>query len=150
MSLTDWRASGWVVEHKATPQEIRDLFAVAERDLKDSAVAEISADTQLALAYNAALQISAAALAAAGYRGSRDRKHYITLQSLAFTIGADAKQIAQLDAFRKKRNIGDYARVGSTTAKEADELRVLAKSLGERVRAWIRKAHPELLPTSKK
>ena len=66
MSLTNWQAAGWLVEHKATPEEIRDLFAVVERDLKDSAVTGISSDTQLGLAYNAALQVSTAALAAAG------------------------------------------------------------------------------------
>ena len=58
MSLTNWQAAGCLVEHKATPEEIRDLFAVAERDLKDSAVTGISSDTQLGLAYNAALQVS--------------------------------------------------------------------------------------------
>ena len=102
MTLTDWRASGWLVDHKPTPQEIRDLFAVAERDLKDSSVTQISTDTQLALAYNAVLQIAAAALAASGYRASRDRKHYLTLQSLVHTIGADSKLVVRLDAFSQE------------------------------------------------
>ena len=93
MSLTNWGAAGWLVEHKATPEEIRDLFAVAERDLKDSAVTGISSDTQLGLAYNAALQVSTAALAAAGYRAAREKKHYVTLQSLIHTIAADAKLV---------------------------------------------------------
>ena len=88
MSLTNWHAAGWLVEHKTTPQEVRDLFAVAERALKDSAVPGISSDTQLGLAYNAALQVSGAALAAAGYRASRERKHYVTLQSLTWPTGS--------------------------------------------------------------
>lgn len=145
MSLTDWRAAGWLLEHKTTPEEIRDLFAIAERDLKDSAVSGISPDTQLALAYNAALQLSGAALAAAGYRASRERKHYVTLQSLAHTIGADAKLVARLDAFRRKRNMGDYERAGSTSPKEAHELRELAKDLGERVQVWIEGSRPALM-----
>ena len=128
MSLTNWQAAGWLVEHKATPEEIRDLFAVAERDLKDSAVTGISSDTQLGLAYNAALQVSTAALAAAGYRAAREKKHYVTLQSLIHTIGADAKLVARLDAFRKKRNVGDYERAGSTSPKEAKELRELERT----------------------
>jgi len=145
MSLSNWRAAGWLVEHKTTREEIRDLFAVAERDLKDSAVAGISPDTQLGLAYNAALQVCAAALAAAGYRASRERKHYLTLQSAAYTIGADAKLVTRLDAFRKKRNVGDYERVGSTSQKEADELREIAKNLCDRVRSWIQQSHPEFI-----
>lgn len=149
MSLTNWHAAGWLVEHKTTAEEIRDLFAVAERDLKDSAVTGISSDTQLGLAYNAALQVCGAALAAAGYRASRERKHYVTLQSLVYTIGADAKLLARLDAFRKKRNVGDYERAGSTSPKEASELRELAKQLRDQVRAWIQNSRPELLTPSK-
>ena len=87
MSLTNWHTAGWVVEHKTTPEEIRDLFAVSERDLKDSEVVGISPDTQLGLAYNAALQVCAAALAAAGYRASRDRKHYVKLVERHFVAG---------------------------------------------------------------
>lgn len=150
MSLTNWHAAGWLVEHKTTPKEVRDLFAVADRDLKDSAVPGISSDTQLGLAYNAALQVSGAALAAAGYRASRERKHYLTLQSLTHTIGADAKLVARLDAFRKKRNVGDYERAGSTSTKEANELRDLAVEVRGKVRTWIEKSRPELLKQSKK
>ena len=55
------------------------------------------------------------ALAAAGYRPSRDAHHYRTIQSLEFTIGADSKLIAKFDAFRKKRNLGDYSIAGATS-----------------------------------
>jgi hypothetical protein len=53
----------------------------------------------------------------------------VTLQSLIHTIGADPKLVARLDAFRKKCNIGDYERAGSTSQEEAKELRELAKDL---------------------
>ena len=43
-----------------------------------------------------------AALAAAGYRPSRDAHHYRTILSLEFTIGADSKLIAKFDAFTSK------------------------------------------------
>ena len=52
MSLINWHTAGWVVEHKTTPEEIRDLFAVSERDLKDSEVAGISPDAQLGLRFH--------------------------------------------------------------------------------------------------
>lgn len=149
MSLSSWHAARWLVEHKTSPEEIAELFAVAERDLRDSAVSGLSPDTQLGLAYNAALQLCTAGLAAAGYRASRERKHYLTLQSSAFTFGADAKLVAQLEAFRKKRNVGDYERVGLTSQKEANELRDIAKDLRERVRSWIQLSRPELLEPSR-
>ena len=104
--MSNWRDNGWLVDHQASAEETRDLFAVARRDLRDSGVAGLSSDTQLGLAYNAALQVSTAALAAAGYRAARDRKHHWTIQSLAHTIGADAKLIGRLDAFRKNAMSG--------------------------------------------
>ncbi len=144
MTLSSWRENGWLVEHKTSAEEIRDLFAVADRDLKDSSVPGLSADTQLAVAYNAALQVAAAALAAAGFRAARDRKHHWTMQSLAHTIGADQKLVGRLDAFRRKRNIGDYERVGATSTQEAEEMRRMARELSARVRKWLQDSHPEL------
>ena len=73
----------------------------------------------------------------------------MTRQSSAHTIGADAKLVGRLDAFRKKRNVGDYERVGLTSSKEANELREIAKDLRDRVRSWIEKSRPELLKASK-
>jgi hypothetical protein len=145
VSLTNWQVAGWLVEHKATRDEIQALLGVIDRDLRDSDVAALSPDTQLGLAYNAALQAGAIALAACGYRAARDRKHYVTIQSLAHTITAEATVVNRLDAFRKKRNIGDYERAGSTSSKEAAELRELARHLRDDVRAWLGRVHPELL-----
>ncbi len=145
MSLTDWKAAGWLVEHEPSQDETRSLLGVIDRDLRDSAVPALSPDTQLGLAYNAALQVGTIALAAHRYRASRERKHYVTIQSLAVTIGADPSIVRRLDAFRKKRNIGDYERAGSTSAKEASELRDLARELRTAVHDWLRDHRPELL-----
>ncbi len=145
MSLTDWKAAGWLVEHEPSQDETRALFGVIDRDLQDSGVAALSPDTQLGLAYNAALQAATIALAAHGYRASRERKHYVTIQSLAVTIGAEAVTVRKLDVFRKKRNVGDYERAGSTSAKEASELRDLARELRAAVHDWLVRHHPELL-----
>jgi hypothetical protein len=145
MSLTDWKAAGWLVEHKPTRDETRALLGVVDRDLHDSEVAALSPDTQLGLAYNAALQAGTIALAAHGYRAARERKHYVTIESLALTIGANPGTVRKLDAFRKKRNIGDYERAGSASAKEASELRDLARELRAAVLVWLEDHHPELL-----
>jgi hypothetical protein len=145
MSLTGWRDAGWLGEHKPSREETRALLDVIDRDLRDSAVAAISPDTQLGLAYNAALQAATIALAASGYRASRERKHYITIPSLTYTIGTDPVAVRKLDAFRKKRNIGDYERAGSTSATEAAELRGLARVLRDDVYRWLEHHHPELL-----
>jgi hypothetical protein len=145
MSLPGWLAAGWLTEHKPTRAETTALLAVIERDLRDSEVAALSPDTQLALAYNAALQVATIALAASGYRASRERKHCVTIQSLADTIGATPSIVNRLDGFRKKRNIDDYERAGSTSIKEAAELRDLARQLRDDVRSWLARTHPDLL-----
>ena len=112
MSLKNWRDNGWLKDHTTSPQEIIDLLAVAERDLKDSSAASISPDWQLAIAYNAALQAATAALYASGFRAAREAHHYRVIQSLAHTIQAKPNLINQLDKFRKKRNIGGYEAAG--------------------------------------
>jgi hypothetical protein len=90
MNLADWLRMGWLVEHKTSEREIADLLALVERDLAASRLAGLDADWRLNIAYNAALQAATAALAASGYRATRDSRHYRVLQSLALTVGADA------------------------------------------------------------
>jgi hypothetical protein len=105
----------------------------------------LSADWRLNIAYNAALQAATAALAASGYRASRDQHHYRVIQSLELTIGADRNIVNRLDAFRKKRNVGGYERAGRVSEGEAREMRELAASIAVDVRSWMTRAHPELL-----
>jgi hypothetical protein len=111
MSLADWERNGWLTKHQTSPNEIRDLLQVVERDLGDSASKELSADWRLNIAYNAALQAATAALAAAGYRASRDSHHFRVIQSLRETVGVEASAVATFDAVRKKRNITGYKRL---------------------------------------
>jgi len=108
MSLKDWLLNGWLVEHKTSPQEIAELIAIADRDLIDCQLPGLSPDRKLNTAYNAALQIAKAALAAKGYRAGREAHHFWTIQSLGLTLEYDKKLLEKLDGFRKKRNISDY------------------------------------------
>ena len=62
MSLQSWLSNGWLVTHQTSPQEITDLLAVADRDLKDSKTPGLSSDWRLNIAYNAALQAATAVL----------------------------------------------------------------------------------------
>jgi hypothetical protein len=116
-----------------------------DRDLRECQAKGLGADWSFAIAYNAGLQAATAALAAAGYRASRDSHHYRVFQSLEFTIKADPKLIRSLDAFRKKRNTSSYEMGGTVSDKEAEEVANLAKGLRTEVERWIRTEHPELL-----
>ena len=125
MSLQDWLKFGWLKEHKTSRQEIADLFAVADRDLKACQPPDLVPDWQFNIAYNAAPQLATAALAAAGYQAERSSHHYRVIQSLELTIGADAGTIRKLEFFRKKRNITGYERADAVSELEAEEMRKL-------------------------
>jgi hypothetical protein len=97
------------------------------------------------IAYNAALQAATAALAAAGYRASRDSHHYRVIQSLRETLGTEAAAVATFDAFRKKRNITGYERIGLVSDADADTMRALAVRIRDDVVAWLGKHHRGLV-----
>jgi len=102
VSFGDWVNNGWLVAHKSSKQEIANLLGIVARDLKDSQAKDVSDDWRFAIAYNAALQAATAALAAAGYRASRENHYYRVIQSLELTLGKDAKFIRAFDAVPEK------------------------------------------------
>jgi len=146
MSLRNWLSNGWLIEHRTSAEEIADLLEVSSRDISDCQVAGLSADWRLNIAYNAALQAATAALAASGYRASRDSHHYRVIQSLTYTVGVKADLIKQFDSFRKKRNIGGYERAGMVSEQEAKEMLSLAEDIFDMVKEWLGENHPELCP----
>jgi hypothetical protein len=148
MTLQQWSENRWLVEHVTSQAEIADLLAVVERDLADAAIEGLSADRRLGIAYNAALQLATAALAAAGYRPGRERAHERAILSLRHTIGLEQGTVDLLDAVRRKRNLSNYERAGTTSASEADEVYAVAVVLNEAVRQWLLLHHPQLLAPS--
>ena len=143
MSLEAWMANGWLVQHTATPQEIREQLAAADADLAD-ARKDLSAGWRFAIAYNAALRLATAALDATGYRATRDRKHYRTIAALPLVLGPEASALADLlDRCRAKRHDVTYEATSAVSAGEADELIEAAVELGERVRRWLSSHMPE-------
>ncbi|MCB4755752.1 MAG: hypothetical protein LHV69_01730 [Elusimicrobia bacterium] len=145
MSLRNWGRNGWIQPHKTSKEEISDLLGLAERDLKDCHTKGLSNDWRLNIAYNAALQVATAALAASGYRASREAHHYRVIQSLAFTLQAEKDWVIRLDGFRKKRNISDYERSGLVSDQEVDEMMELAQDLKDQVLEYLRRSHPNLV-----
>jgi len=145
VSLQQWVSNGWLVPHQTSRQEIGDLLGLADRDLADAETTGLSADWRLNIAYNAALQAITAALAAAGYRAARDAHHFRVIQSLQFTLTANSTLVAQLDQFRKKRNIGGYERAGAVSDQEAKEMFELARRIRADVADWLQANHPQLL-----
>ena len=146
MSLRNWLAQGWIQEHKTSPEEIASLLALADRDLLNAQIESLATEWRLIIAYNGALRTAAAALAAAGFRVSTQvSHHYYGIESLAFTIGLEAKLITRFDRFRKKRNLSAYEQSGAVSELEAKEMIVLARDLRSRVQKWLENHHPDLL-----
>ncbi len=146
MSLADWQKFGWLKVHKTNRNEITELMAVVVRDLAASKTPGLHNDWSFNIAYNAALQLATAALAASGYQAERANHHYRVIDSLSLTLGTDAETIKKFDIFRKKRNISDYERADSVSERDVEEMRLLAQKLKEAFDAWIEKNHPGLKP----
>ena len=72
MTLLDWLRSHHLTEHTTSREEIHGLMQGAIQDLTDSRVSGLSAGGRFGFAYNAALKLATAALAASGYRASRE------------------------------------------------------------------------------
>jgi len=142
-SLKDWHKNGWLKEHKTSRQEIADLLAVADRDLKACDTPGLHNDWRFNIAYNAAIQLASAALAIVGYQAERANHHYRVIDSLAHTLGTDHASIQKLDTFRKKRNISDYEHADTISDAEVTSMRSLAVKLRVDLAEWIRSHHPE-------
>ena len=146
MSLQQWASSGWLRPHQTSREEVRNLLAIADRDLADAG-SGISDDWRFGIAYNAALKLCTVLLYAAGYRPEKALAHYRTIQALPLILGESRKADADyLDACRTKRNTVEYDYVGGATAADADELIEFVRQLQPDVKGWLRQHRPELLP----
>jgi hypothetical protein len=145
VSLEDWLNEGRLKAHRTSKNELSEFLALFKRDMADAQSDTISVDRKFATAYNAALTLSVAALAASGYRPAGEGHHYWAIQSLAFTLQLDAETIEKFNKFRRKRNITDYERSGRVSEKEVSEMLELARNLQIALEAWLKNNHPELL-----
>jgi len=145
VSLEDWLNEGRLKAHTTGQKEIEQLFAVFKRDMADAQSEALSTDRRFTTAYNAALMVARAALAASGYRTSGEGNHYWTIQSLAFTLQPDIKSIKKFNKFRKKRNISDYEMTGMVSEQEVGEMLSLAQDLRAAVEKWLHEHHPEFM-----
>lgn len=57
MTLKQWADNGWLKRHQSSAEEIGNLLAIVERDLKDASRGAVSDDWRFGIAYNAALKL---------------------------------------------------------------------------------------------
>ncbi|WP_305046457.1 hypothetical protein [Geoalkalibacter sp.] len=146
MTLQQWADHGWLKHHRSSRQEIADLLAIVERDLKDAKSGGISSDWQFGIAYNAALKLCTILLCAQGFRAGQGLQHYRTIQALPLVLGPERKADANyLDVCRVKRNTVEYDCSGAASHGEAQELIAFVEEFRGDVLAWLRRQHPELV-----
>lgn len=145
MNLKDWENNRWLRRHKTSRDEVRNLLAIVDRDLKDAAHG-ISSDWRFGIAYNAALKLCTIVLFGEGYRAAQAGQHYYTIQAMPLILGEEQLETAAyLDACRKRRNIVEYESVGGISEDDVDELCSFVKAFKETVLTWLKKHHPGLL-----
>jgi uncharacterized protein (UPF0332 family) len=146
MSLREWKKNGWLRDHRSSPQEIRGLFDIVQRDLLDAQTSALSDDWRFGIAYNAALKLCSILLVAEGFRPDKNLAHYRTLQAMPLILGQHKRNDAEyLDVCRVKRNTVEYNCTGAVTAQDANELIHFAEELRSEVNTWIVARHPELI-----
>lgn len=144
VTLQRYLENSWIQRHESSPQEIAELLAIADRDIGQSQTPGLGPEWRLSIAYNAALQLATAALAAAGYRAERQNKHQRTIECLAFTLQLERRDVDFLDLCRRKRHSNVYDQVGAISEQEADELVAFSKNLKTQLVAWLQDHHPGL------
>jgi len=146
MTLRDWAANGWLKVHAPAQQEIAASLTAADNDLRDAATPDLSPAWSFNIAYNAALHLCTAALAASGYRADRDSKHFRSIAALQFTLGDGSEELIQfLDRCRTMRHDVTYEGVRRISRGEADELLEAVGELRDRLIEWLRNTHPDLV-----
>jgi uncharacterized protein (UPF0332 family) len=147
MTLEDWLANHWISEHKTSAEEFASLRAVVKRDLFDAGIESLSADRRFATAYNAALQLSKMALAAAGYRLSKGHGgHERAFDVVRYIVTTE--EIEDLcdyfDTCRRKRNDIDYDFADVVTDTELVEIMDKVSEYRELIERWIKENRSEL------
>ncbi len=106
MTLENLLRIGKLKAHAADEAQIARLLESADRARADAAVAGLSTDSRLELAYRALMQAALAAMLASGYRPatSEPGHHQVVIQALPKTIGMAPERVQVLEAYRKARN----------------------------------------------
>jgi len=145
MTWKEWLAENRVEPHATSKQELADLRSAVERNLRDAAIPQLSADNRFGLAYEAALLLGKMAVACAGYRVKGQGAHQTTFAALKLALGAGvSKTSSYLERCRRKRNELSYDMAGVVTDTEAAEILAQIKEFQKSVEKWIAKSHPHL------
>ena len=147
--MTTWKqllSNREVKKHSTSSEEVKNLFSLVERDLKDASIKELSPDRRFATAYNAALQLCKLVIACSGYRVSSSAHHQKTFEIAEFALGKSvADFISYFEYCRRKRNMLDYDLANVVSESEADELYKKVKDFFLVIKTWLDDNYSELI-----
>jgi len=139
MSLSEMESREEIGRLGPTQRELRRLVSAAKKQLNDTNARGLSAESKLVHAYQAILICAKAALRANGYRVTAGKgEHFVTLQSLAHTVGSDARAIRYYQSLRKKRHDDLYDGTLRVSGKESDEAVGKAEELLKAIELYLR------------
>jgi hypothetical protein len=125
--------------------ELDNLRSIVARSLSDAAAANLSADAQFVMAYDAARTLSLMIVRAEGYRPRSAGGHYNTFIALEAADPSFAKLSAYFDGCRIKRNKCEYVSAGGISDTDAQGLLATAQRFAIDCEEWIKRRHPALV-----
>lgn len=135
-----------VAPEPTTKSEIDDLRALAQRNLQDAALPQLSSDGRFSMAYNAARTLANISIRAAGYRVKQSGGgHYNTFLALPVAMGSIYDTLsAYFDSCRQARNDLSYGAASVVSESDADELLQKATEFQRDLSNWLQTNHPTL------
>ena len=147
MRCGHWLEEELLERRGTSPEEIRELFALVDRDLTVAAGEDMVPDWQFIVAYQAALGLATVVLRATGYRTLGGAHHLITFDALGEIAGPEqAPLVRYLQGARAKRNAAEYRRAGQIDAAQAKELLSTTRRFRGWAIGWLQAHHPVLVP----
>ena len=132
MSLDEMEREGELEPLAHSAEELDQLMTMARRRLKDAQIAENSAETRLVSAYQVILGCAIAGVRKNDYRVSNaTNKHFVTINTLRFTVGLTTAEVNYCQGLRRKRNQDNYEGNFFCSEQEAAEAVAMAARLLE-------------------
>jgi uncharacterized protein (UPF0332 family) len=126
----------------SNPQQVSEVFRVAERDLvaARNSLREGDFDWALAIAYNSMLQAGRALMLKRGFRPVGEFKHVAVVEfvKVEFSDELSGRLAFAFGKIRRKRHRVVYEEAGVTTEREASEVIGLAEEFVDRVRVILK------------
>lgn len=112
-----------LIEYKPTEKQIKDIFELIERDIKDSEIQPLSVDRKFISLYSASQLLATIVLYIKGYRTRGESHHHTTFEAAKVLLPKESNLLEYFDRCRILRNKSEYERSGIISENEIKSLR---------------------------